>query len=127
MSAALNTALEKHIADKKFRVKVFALLVAFFVLLLINFLIFSSLNSSNTELSERLRFTAHNTSNLQEIDEQVKSKERLLKDLGWDGGVNKSKLLDNLAALLPADVAWTEVNINPIDQLTSRAEKKVAF
>ena len=50
-----------------------------------------------------------------------------MQNLGWDGGINKSILIDQLASLLPADVSWREVTINPIDATTSRMQKTLQF
>ena len=94
---------------------------------MINFLTLSFLNSSNLNLSQQLSRSAQNTNDLQAINEQVKTKEALVKDLGWDDGLNKSKLMDQMASLLPNDITWREVTFNPVDQATSRVQKSLHF
>ena len=124
---ALANDLQKLLSDKKLRVKGFLILSLFFILLLVNFLIFSWLNSSNAKLTEQVSRSAQSTSDIQGINEKIKSKEALLQNLGWDGGINKSILIDQLASLLPSDVSWREVTINPIDAANSRTQKMLQF
>jgi len=123
----LSNNLQKVLNDKKLQVKGFVILSVFFVLLLINFMLFSWLNSSNAGLTEQVSRYAQSNSDIQGINDQIKNKEALLQNLGWDGGINKSVLVDQLASLLPADVSWREVTINPIDATTSRMQKTLQF
>jgi hypothetical protein len=124
---SLETAFQNTISAKKLRVKSFIILITFFALLLVNFFVFSWLNTSNTKLVDKVSLSAQSTNDIQGISDQVKSKESLLKNLGWDGGINKSVLMDQLASLLPADVSWSEITINPLDQSTSRIQKTLQF
>ncbi len=109
----LTTDFDKFITDRKLKVKSGIALCVLFVLLLINFFILSSLTKANIELADKLSRSIQNTSKLALLSEEVKAKEALLKELGWDGGINKSQLIDQLAVLLPAGVTWDEISINP--------------
>jgi Tfp pilus assembly protein PilN len=64
---------------------------------------------------------------VQELGEQVKKDEALLKNLGWEGGINKSGLIDQVAALLPEEVKTTEISINSVDLNASRSQKILVF
>lgn len=123
----LTTALQNLLDEKKFKVRGFILLISFFILLLINFIVLSYLNNSNTKLNTQASQSAQSINNVQEVDEQVKIKEAILKDLGWDNGINKARLIDQIAALLPTDVSWSTLTINPIDQNASRFQKSLNF
>jgi Tfp pilus assembly protein PilN len=123
----LDAKFQNTIANKKIRAKALITLLVIFILLLANFFLFSFLNTSNNELSEKLNLSAQSTNDLRDINEQVKNKEALLKEMGWDQGINKSSLIDQLAALLPPDVLWREFSIAPIDPSAERTQKKVRF
>jgi Tfp pilus assembly protein PilN len=127
MVPALAAELGKTTDDQKFKARGVVLLMGLFVLLLVNFLAFSWLNASNAKLDDRLSRSAQNTNDLQSINDQVKNKETLLKSLGWDGGVNKSVLTDQLAALLPDEISLREITINPVDPALSRVQKSIQF
>ena len=85
----LETALWKLIEEKKLKVQGFLVLSVFFMLLLINFFLFSWLNSSNIKLTEQVSRSAQSTDDIQKVNEQVQQKEGLLKTLGWEGDINK--------------------------------------
>jgi len=123
----LEADFQKKLSNQKIKVQSVVVLIILFALLLVNFLLFSWLNSSNNVLTEQVSRYAQNSSNQQEINEQVKSKEVRLKVLGWDGGIDKSQLLDQIAALLPPEVSLTEIAVNPIDQAQSRSQKTLSF
>lgn len=123
----LETDFQKKLSDQKIKVQSVVVLIVLFAILLINFVLFSWLNSSNNVLTEQVSRFAQNSSNQQEINEQVKSKEARLKSLGWDGGIDKSQLFDQVASLLPPDVFLKEIAVNPIDQAQSRTQKTLSF
>ncbi|MES2807009.1 MAG: hypothetical protein V4619_00180 [Bacteroidota bacterium] len=109
----LASDFDRFTTDRKLKVKSGIALCVIFVLLLINFFLLSSLTASNVELTNSLTLSTQSTSNLKLLSEEVEAKEALLKELGWDGGINKSQLIDELAALLPTGVTWNEIVINP--------------
>ncbi len=123
----LETALHKLTEEKKLKVQGFLVLSVFFILLLINFFLFSWLNSSNVKLTEQVSRSAQSTEDIQKVNEQVQQKEGLLKTLGWEGDINKSALIDQVASLLPSDITWKEVAIDPIDLSGSRSQKSIVF
>jgi Tfp pilus assembly protein PilN len=123
----LSLNFQKLLQDKKLKVQGALILAVFFVLLLVNFFVFSWLNSSNAKLTEQVSRTAQNTDDVQKINEQVQQKEALLKTLGYEGAINKSILVDQLASLLPEDITWKEATLDPIDLNTSRSQKTIIF
>lgn len=125
--ASLEDEFKRKLDDQKFRVNGTIILFVFFALLLINFVVFSQLNSSNTLLASQVSRLALNTSNVQDIGEQIKKKEELLKELGWERVVSKSALIDQLAALMPEEISLKEIAIDPIDLNTSRAQRSLIF
>ncbi|HEY8782399.1 MAG TPA: hypothetical protein VIM16_12320 [Mucilaginibacter sp.] len=125
--ASLASEFQKLVQEKKLKVQGFLVLSVFFVLLLANFLVFSWLSSANTKLAEQVSRTARSSDDIQKINNQVQQKEALIKVLGWEGGVNKSALIDQVASLLPQDISWKEAFINPVDLSSSRSQKAIVF
>jgi Tfp pilus assembly protein PilN len=124
---ALNEELGKLIEEKKMKTYGAITLLVFFVALLINFFLFSWFNSTNARLAEQLSTSAQNIDDIQEINKQIRQKEALLKTIGWEDNINKSALVDQIASLLPHELSWKEVEINPIDLTESRNQKVVVF
>ena len=125
--ADLTIALQKQLVDKKLKVQGFIVLSVFFVLLLVNFFVFSGLNNSNALLTEQVSRSAQSSDDVQKINEQVLQKEALLKTLGYEGPVNKSVLIDQAASLLPGDITWKEAAVDPINHTDSRSQKSIVF
>jgi len=123
----LEAAFQKKLTDNKLKVNGFLTLAVLFMLLLANFILFSWLNAANVRLNQQVSRFAQNTSTVQDINDQIKKKEGLLQILGWDGGINKSALIDQLAVLMPGEVTWKEVTINPVDLNSSRVQKLPIF
>lgn len=124
---ALEAAFQNLADEKKLKVRGFIILCAFFVLLLINFLLFSWLTSSNAALTSQVSRSVQSTEDIQKISGQVQQKEALLKTLGWENAVNKSSLIDQVAALLPPEITWTAAAIDPVDLSGSRTQKSIVF
>jgi len=123
----LETEFASVIATKRLKAKSVMILSVFFVLLLINFIVFSWLNSANAKLSDQVGELTQTTINSQSTEDQIKQKEGLLNELGWDNGVSKSAMIDQLAALLPEEITLNEIAVNPIDVAASRIQKSLTF
>ena len=115
------------ITKKQLRVYGGLILATFFVLLLINFMVFSGLKQSNDQLTAQVSRTLQSTVDLQSVNEQVTQKEALLDLLGWEGGVNKTALVDQVASLMPGEITLDEIIVNPVDIAKSRVQKIVSF
>ena len=124
---SLEARFQQTIDTKKFKVKGALVLGIFFILLLVNFVFFSWLNSENIQLNEKVSLSANSSSDMQALTDKIKEKETLLNDLGWDGGVNKAMLVDQLAALLPGEITVKEIAINPVDDLGNRNRQELKF
>jgi hypothetical protein len=123
----LEATFRKLVEEKKLKVQGFLILSVFFILLLVNFFLFSWLNSANAKLTEQVSRSAQSTDDVQKINEQVQQKEALLKVLGWEADINKSALIDQAASLLPGDITWKEAEVDPIDLSGSRSQKSIVF
>jgi Tfp pilus assembly protein PilN len=123
----LRQLLDTLLAKRKLKVNGAVVLIIFFILLLINFVLFSSLYSDNNQLADKVSQLTQSSISIQGVQDQVQQKIDLLKELGWDGGINKSALIDQLAALMPDDITLDVVTVNPVDLEQSRLQKAVAF
>jgi len=123
----LEEAFKSALQERKLKVQGFLILAVFFILLLVNFCLFSWLNSSNVRLTEQVSRSAQSTDDIQKINEEVQQKEGLLKVLGWEGNINKSALVDQIASLLPPEMSWKEVAVDPVNLADSRQQKQIVF
>lgn len=125
--ASLKAEFKHKLDDQKLRVNGAIILFVFFALLLINFVVFFQLTSTNTQLGSQVSRLALNTNNIQDVNDQITKKERLLESLGWEGGINKSVLVDQLAALMPEEICLQEIAVDPVDLNTSRIQKSLVL
>lgn len=123
----LRATYQNRLAEKKLKVQGFVVLCAFFMLLLINFLLFSRLSSANAGLTEQVSRSAQSTEDIHKVNDQVRQKEDLLKILGWEEGINKSALIGQVASLLPPEITWTAAAADPVDQRGSQTQKSIVF
>jgi Tfp pilus assembly protein PilN len=124
---SLEGNFQQVIREKRLKVLGGIVIAVFFVALLINFLALSWLNTDNIRLEAQVSRSARSSTDMQSMNDQLKEKEMLLRDLGWDGGINKSRLIDQLAALLPAEITWNELTLNPLDDPNGRNQKELHF
>jgi hypothetical protein len=124
---SLATEFQNRVQEKKLKTQGALVLFVFFVLLLVNFFLFSWLNSDNAKLTEQVSRSAQSNNDVQQVNTQVLQKEALLKTLGWEGAISKSALIDQAASLLPEDITWKEAAIDPVDLSGSRSQKSIVF
>jgi Tfp pilus assembly protein PilN len=124
---SLANEFHRKIIDNQLKVKGTIFVTGLFVLLLINFFLFSWLNSANAKLTEQISRSSQSTTDVQQINDQVQQKETLLKELGWEDDLDKSRLVDQIATLLPSEITWKEAAVDPVDLSESRVQKAVVF
>jgi hypothetical protein len=116
----------KH-AEKKLRINAAAVLLTAFFLLLINFALFTWLGAANDILNARLSTTIKTSNDLKINTDQIREKENILQTLGWDGDINKSKLVNDMTSIMPADMVLTGITIDPVDRSESQDIKSITF
>jgi Tfp pilus assembly protein PilN len=123
----LESAYQKALSVKW--IKAYGAIVLFlvFLLLIINFIAFSWIENDNVKAAYQVSRSAQSTNDIKGIAEQIKQKEQKLSILGWDGGLNKAYLIDQLASNLPEQITWKEIAVNPIDLSQSRVQKTLSF
>jgi Tfp pilus assembly protein PilN len=96
-------------------------------LLLANYGLLNWLSFSNAKLSERAALYSENVNNLNELTTLLNDKEARVSALGWESGLNKSVLIDQVAAMLPPEITLTNISVDPVDRVSSRAQRTPAF
>ncbi|WP_345954233.1 hypothetical protein [Mucilaginibacter sp. PAMB04168] len=124
--AVLLATRDAVLRERKVTVWSIAGLGVLFILLLINFGLFSYYNGENGRLAMQAGQTAQNSAELEKLSAQIQRKEALLDSLGWEGGINQSIRVDRLARLLPPEVRWQELAVNP-EEASGGAEKPIHF
>jgi hypothetical protein len=117
---------EKLSANKRKTILVLGLIILF-TALMVNLIVFTFLSRANMQLADRLSTYQQDTQNLALLTEQIKAKEERLTKLGWDGGINKSILIDRVAALLPSEVTLQEIAVNPFQADKNHSGKALLF
>jgi Tfp pilus assembly protein PilN len=107
-----EAAYQKKLADKQLKVNAMVVLCAVFVLLLINFALFSYLHGQNQQLADTVSRNSHDLNDVQKQSQQVADKEALVKKMGWEGNIKKSSLIDQIAQLLPPEIKWEKISID---------------
>ncbi|OKS87289.1 hypothetical protein [Mucilaginibacter polytrichastri] len=110
----LSDQLQKRSDGIKLKVQSATVLVCFFVLLLGNFLLFSYYNSANLKLAGQVGQSVKLANNAESLADSLKAKQQLLAAIGWEGKVDKSIMIDQIAQLLPAEVNWQQVAVDPL-------------
>lgn len=123
----IDDARDSWMQKRKLKVQGVTLLMAFFVLLLINFLAFNHFYAENLELQTRTSLIEKTMGDARQEDKKIKDREAILQKLGYTGGKPKSVMIDQLCALLPNGVTLTSIEVNPIDQKNSRETRSTYF
>jgi Tfp pilus assembly protein PilN len=123
----LQKKLSSALIEQKITVISIVTLMALFVLLLGNFFLFTHYTTQNDQLALRAGQTARDVTGVDKLNADIKHKEALLDTLGWDGGINKSVLIDRIAQLLPPEITWQEVAVNPVDLSHEKEQRNIHF
>ena len=121
----IEAQLKNVISKKRTQLIAIISLILFFLILLVNFFVFSSLQSSNKMMSGQLGDISDENSDTKNIEKIIETKENNLKILGWDDDLNKAYFIEQLAKNLPEDVSWSSIEINPIDLDQSRNTRNI--
>lgn len=110
----LDQNLVELSAKLKFKKYSTMMLFFFFAVLMLNFLLLSAYNSANQELMSKAGQQSYIYENKQNLEEEVKGKENLVKKLAWNKGYHYAYLCDQIGSSLPKDITLNEMQINPL-------------
>jgi len=126
-SEALNELKEEFRAKRKFERTGLTSLVALFLLLLVNYFVFSTYWQRNNELNAAY---ALNESAIQQYDtlqKELAFKKKFLEDNGLLEHSKTSFYTDELAKDLPAAIRWISFKINPLKTEKNNEENVFSF
>ncbi|MFD2162283.1 PilN domain-containing protein [Paradesertivirga mongoliensis] len=121
-------AIQHNLSDfeqkQKFNFRLGTILAVFFVLLLINFLLFSYCDSKNNVLLAEVSQSTASVETLQQTEKSIEENEKLLKGIGWYKGISHAWLADQLGQSLPPGIRLKEISINPLNPIESNRQRK---
>lgn len=99
----------------KFKKNSIIISISFFLILLINAIIFNNLYKTNTKLESTVATQTISENQLIKIRDQTIISEQKIEELGWNGGINKSYLLNQIGLSLNTypSIEITKLFINP--------------
>jgi hypothetical protein len=125
--AILDERLKNKLALIRIKANGFISLSAILLLLLINFVVLSTLTSANTKLAARLDSSSQGEQEIKSLADKVVSDEKILDNLGWESGVNKAGLIDQISSLLPPQIILHKIAVDPISQSAGHSGAGVIF
>ena len=126
-AAEINSGLIALLANRKFKAEGAFILAVFFVLLLVNFITLSWLNSSNAKLLNQVGVSDQVNADMNSLIDKIATKEKLLAGLGWENSADKTVLVDQIASLLPDKVTIEKIDVNPVDKIKSEIRHQQIF
>ncbi|MNK17297.1 hypothetical protein D3C87_354840 [compost metagenome] len=106
---------QSWLEKQKFNVNLLILVAVFFLLLLVNTFLFSYYYQENMALGDRVSSQQSTVQDLGKLEEAIKSNEQLLAELGWNGGVSKAWLLDQIGYSIRqfTQISLAQIQVNP--------------
>jgi len=123
----MSDRLEDFTQKQKFRFRLVAILGFLFVLLLVNFFVFSAYRAENELLYTRVNLQSSSAENLQMLEKKTIQEQERLKMLGWYRGLPYSWLADQVSSDMPAAVELTELSVSPVIQAEGNTERKEIY
>lgn len=118
---------DEYAQKQLFKVGGMTLLGGVLMLLVINFLVFSSLRKSNNELQTELGLFDSQQSEINALQAEVSSKNNFLTKTGWLNPSRSAFYSDQIAATVPTKIGLEGLEINPYDAKLSRTLKETTF
>jgi len=124
---SIQQKLKEFSENQKFRFRLAFVLMSAFILLLVNFLVFSHYNEENAELSSKVSSYNASAESLQKLSKSISESESLLKGIGWYKGKSYAQLSSVIAKNIPAGIVLTELLFNPMDVTESNRQRKEIY
>ncbi|MXV50397.1 hypothetical protein GS399_05380 [Pedobacter sp. HMF7647] len=116
---SLENALASLLETKRMHVRAAAILAAFFLILLVNFAVFSFYHSRNEALKDVVDRRSVHAGQSEVLDQSVKLREKLLKKIGWRKGFRFSWVCDQMGRSMPRELRLEKLEINPVAEARS--------
>lgn len=123
----VSDRLEEFSEQQTFRFRLVGILGFFFVLLLVNFGIFSSYRAKNAHLYAHVNLQSSSAENLQMLETNTAQQQERLKVLGWYRGLPYSWITDQVSSEVPPAVELIELSVSPAKQAERNSERKEVY
>lgn len=112
---AVRDRFDELLQKLRFTVNGIAILITFFILLLINTMMYRYYQDRYEALNYQTKENFSNVSELENLSAAAANNDALLLQLGWSGGLQKSWIINHLAKSLEErkGIDWQKVEINP--------------
>ena len=116
---------EEFFRNRKFKTGGVGLLLCTFILLIINYFVFSHYWNKKNELENKFQTDGGALAKVRELEKKVESKRSFLEQAGLLGASHNSFYADQVAAELPNEILLSELNIAP--RLKISQEDSIGF
>ncbi|MCJ8212045.1 hypothetical protein MUY27_20175 [Mucilaginibacter sp. RS28] len=123
----LEVARDGALAKVKWRTIGVVFLCGLFVVLLVNFITLTFLESANTRLATQIGQTTKDAEQSEALADSIAAKKALLDSLGWEENQRKAKRIDEIGELLPREVKWDKLSIDPITPHSTGTGRQLKF
>jgi Tfp pilus assembly protein PilN len=111
--ASVDALRQEELLVRKFNTIGVTALGALFLILIINFFIFQHYTKANEQLAFQIGQRDRDLTSEADIETKIRRAEVLLDSLGYTGGQDHARMVDEMAKLLPGEVTWEKVSISP--------------
>ncbi len=112
----INENKKEHYYANLFKYGGWAMLIFFFVLLLINFLLFENYNKKFQKISLKVSEYNYLLTKYDTLNNDLKSKKKFLEESGLLNNIKLSFFADRVVSDLPKNIKLTELNIFPLKE-----------
>lgn len=126
-SEKIDDLKEEFSQKLKFEFRAWVLMVATFLILMINYFIFNHYWSKSNEMNAQLLSVESALTHYETLKVEFKEKKDFLEQNGLLENSRTSFYIDKLAEHLPASLQWTEVAVHPLKKKNANAESDVLF
>ena len=125
--AKIDESFEQFKQNRRIKNVALTVLLSFFMLLLINFSIYSHYNGENEILVSKVGARANVASSTETLIAAIKSAEKQLAQLSWNGGYSYAFLVSELGREMPNQLTLSTIQLNTLEsQLNARQNIKIA-
>lgn len=126
-SETVNHLKEEFSQKQKFEFRGWVLLIATFLILIVNFFIFNHYWSKSNEMNSKLISVESALTNYERLKVEFKQKKDFLEQNGLLENSRTSYYTDRLAQNLPPSIQWTEVAVHPLKKKNANDQSDVLF
>jgi hypothetical protein len=99
---------------KYFNAAKWAVLLTLFIILFINFFIYSHYFNKNSLLQNEIETTKNKGEENKKLQTEINRRESFLQSYGWDRPAKLSFFADRIAGMVPAGTVLTDMKLNPL-------------